>query len=243
MNLPIDNPPIDTAGSHSTPLPAAHRDTVRTWVYGWARCRGTATPVAVPGGFHIDIGLPEHAGRYVLPAADPGLLRGLAASITVPNLWIKVCAPREEIAPLLPPAWEFAEPQFLMSAALPVSAGPVVPPPGYLVETADKDGTGVIDCRVLDAATGEPAAWGRAALTHASAPPSAVYDKINTAPAHRRRGLGSLLMHALTAYAVRLGATHGILVASPAGRSLYRSLGWQYHAPLTAARIPSPPKP
>ncbi|MFH8406690.1 GNAT family N-acetyltransferase [Streptomyces sp. NPDC018019] len=253
MDLPIDNPPIDTAGSHPFPthaspaspsapfpLPAAHPDLVRAWVHGLARCRGAAAPVAVHGGFYVEVRVPVRSHRYVFPAADPDVLRGLIASITTPNLWVNVCAPRSDIAPALPPTWEFAEPQFLMSATLPPAPAPVAAPTGYTVETVDEDGTGVLQCRVLDAATGELAARGRAGLTDAATHPSAVFDMINTSAGHRRRGLGRLVMNTLSAHAVRLGATHGVLVASPAGRSLYRSLGWRLHAPVTAVRIPPP---
>ncbi|MFD7664899.1 GNAT family N-acetyltransferase [Streptomyces sp. NPDC059788] len=240
MNLPIDNPPIETAGSLPSPLPSVPPDLVRTWVHGWTRCRGTAGPVAVLGGFHVVVGLPDQPSRYVFPTADLGVLRELTASITTPNLWIKVCVPREEIAPVLPAGWEFGEPQFLMSTALPASPTPPEPPAGYTVETVDEDGTGVIDCRVLDAATGSLAARGRAGITDASSPPSVIYDMINTSTRHRRRGLGSLVMNALSAHAVELGAAQGVLVASPAGQALYRSLGWSLHAPVTAVRIPPP---
>ncbi|MFH8347879.1 GNAT family N-acetyltransferase [Streptomyces sp. NPDC018045] len=213
-------------------------------MHGWARCRGTTAPVPAHGGFHIEIGLPDQPGRYVFPTADLNVLRGLVASITVPNLWIKVCAPRAVIAPVLPSGWEFAEPQFLMSTALAERPARCLrAPAGYTVETVDRDGTGIIDCRVQDAATGGLAARGRAAVTDTATPPAVIYDMINTSVEHRRRGLGTLVMNALSAHAVELGATQGILVASPAGQNLYRSLGWQSHAPVTAARIPAPPAP
>ncbi|RSO13657.1 GNAT family N-acetyltransferase [Streptomyces sp. WAC 06783] len=245
MNLPIDNPPIETAGSLPSspspipsPLPAVHPDLVRAWVHGLARCRGAAAPVAVHGGFYVEVRVPVRSHRYVFAAPDPDVLRDLIASITTPGLWVNVCAPRADIAPALPPDWEFAEPQFLMSAALPPAPAPVAAPAGYTVETVDEDGTGVLQCRVLDTATGDLAARGRAGLTGDATPPSAVFDMINTSTEHRRRGLGTLVMNALTAHAVRLGAARGILVASPAGRALYRSLGWRLHAPVTAVRLP-----
>ncbi|MEU3538682.1 GNAT family N-acetyltransferase [Streptomyces paromomycinus] len=252
MNLPIDNPPIDTTGSplpsplaSPAPLPSHLPDLVRIWVHGWTRCRGTAAPVATRGGFHVEIGRPGQPGRYVFPTADPDVLRSLTASITAPNLWVKVCAPRAVIAPVLPSGWEFDEPQFLMSVTLAAPDGSPArrphAPAGYTVETVNKDGDGIIDCRVLHTATGDLAARGRAAVTDACTPPAVIYDMINTSAEHRRRGLGGLVMNTLSAHAAELGAAHGILVASPEGRALYRSLGWRLHAPVTAARIPPPP--
>ncbi|KAA6214467.1 N-acetyltransferase [Streptomyces albofaciens JCM 4342] len=209
-------------------------------MHGLARCRGAAAPVAAHGGFYVEVRVPVRSPRYVFAAADPDVLRGLVASITTPNLWINVCAPRSDIAPALPPTWEIAEPQFLMSAVLPPAPTLVAAPAGYSVETVDEDDTGVLQCRVLDAATGALAARGRAALADAATPSTAVFDMINTSAGHRRRGLGTLVMNALSAHAVRLGAARGVLVASPAGRALYRSLGWRLHAPVTAVRIPPP---
>ena len=54
----------------------------------------------------------------------------------------------------------------------------------------------------------------------------AVFDRVETSPAHRRRGLGHHVMGALTAWAVDQGATDGLLAASADGAGLYTSLGW-----------------
>ncbi len=54
----------------------------------------------------------------------------------------------------------------------------------------------------------------------------AVFDRVETSPAHRRRGLGHHVMSALTAWAVDQGAVEGLLAASVDGAGLYTSLGW-----------------
>jgi len=54
----------------------------------------------------------------------------------------------------------------------------------------------------------------------------AVFDRIETSSAHRRRGLGHHVMGALTEWAVDQGATEGLLAASADGAGLYTSLGW-----------------
>jgi GNAT superfamily N-acetyltransferase len=54
----------------------------------------------------------------------------------------------------------------------------------------------------------------------------AVFDRVETSPAHRRRGLGGHVMGALTTWAVDHGATEGLLAASVDGAGLYTSLGW-----------------
>ncbi|WP_093799080.1 GNAT family N-acetyltransferase [Streptomyces sp. Wb2n-11] len=62
---------------------------------------------------------------------------------------------------------------------------------------------------------------------------TAVVDQVETAPAHRRKGLGALVMRTLQDTAREQGATAGILGATTDGRGLYESLGWQACAPLT----------
>ncbi len=238
----VSAPPVAVGGSRAE-LPAV----VRAWVDGWARSRGTDAPRDVPGGFRIEVGLPDHRARYVLPAADAAVLRDLVGAIDTPGLWIKVCAPREALEPALTPAWRISEPQYLMVSAL-APVPPATPPPGYTLDLTDHDG--IIDARVLFSGSGSgdavPAASGRAALTTeapgtaadaAPAPPgaAAVFDMIGTEAAHRRRGLGRFLMASLAHRAAELGAGQGVLVAGPDGRALYEALGWRLRAPVTAA--------
>ncbi|HET6987799.1 MAG TPA: GNAT family N-acetyltransferase, partial [Kribbella sp.] len=54
----------------------------------------------------------------------------------------------------------------------------------------------------------------------------AVMHDIQTDPAHRRRGLGSVVMGALSQRAVERGARTGLLMATTDGFHLYRKLGW-----------------
>jgi len=75
---------------------------------------------------------------------------------------------------------------------------------------------------------GSIAARGQAAVTGETC----VFDQIETAPEHRRRGLGSAVMAALTTSASDLGAVTGILNATVPGRALYETLGWSVIGPL-----------
>ncbi|GAB4098210.1 GNAT family N-acetyltransferase [Sinomonas halotolerans] len=54
----------------------------------------------------------------------------------------------------------------------------------------------------------------------------AVFDRIVTEPAFRRRGLGSFVMRALTAAVSEHGLDQGLLIASTDGQHLYHHLGW-----------------
>lgn len=56
----------------------------------------------------------------------------------------------------------------------------------------------------------------------------AVYDRIETEERFRRRGLGTYVMRVLTAGVLEDDVTTGLLVASANGRALYEFLGWEY---------------
>ena len=64
-----------------------------------------------------------------------------------------------------------------------------------------------------------------------------IYDRIETAQDHRRKGLGVAVMTALGT-ARKSTATPQLLVATGDGRSLYANLGWTVLAPFAAATIP-----
>ncbi|MEU3250883.1 GNAT family N-acetyltransferase [Streptomyces sp. NPDC006997] len=64
-----------------------------------------------------------------------------------------------------------------------------------------------------------------------------VVDQIETAPAHRRKGLGSHVMSVLHGRAAEQGVGTLVLAGTPAGRALYEHLGWRTEAPLTSAKF------
>ncbi|MGI5268385.1 GNAT family N-acetyltransferase [Nonomuraea sp. CA-218870] len=179
-----------------------------------------------PWGLRVDVGLPDHVVRHVVPAPTPALVQRLTSMITVPGTWLKLCAPAELIAPWLPSGWTIDPPEYLMTG--PLTAEPVAVPDGYTLAVTTR--SGVTAARLLTAA-GEVAARGQIA----NAGWAAVVDQVETAAAHRRRGLGSVVMRTLAATAVSRGATTGVLLATPEGRSLYESLGWRLCSPMTAA--------
>lgn len=69
---------------------------------------------------------------------------------------------------------------------------------------------------------GTLAARGHVAVAHGYA----VFDRIITEPAFRRRGLGSFIMRALTAAMSEHNLDQGLLIASTDGQHLYHHLGW-----------------
>ncbi|AZM93772.1 GNAT family N-acetyltransferase [Streptomyces sp. W1SF4] len=215
-------------------LPHGQDDTagaVHAWVRGWAVSRGAADPVPAPWGFTLDVGLPGHVARHVLTAADEAAVRKITENPAAPGTWLKAPAPPEEFESWLGPGWSLAGgPGFLMSApphAARAGARPAVAD-GYRLDTWIRDG---VARALVRTAAGAFAARGQAGM----AGPVFVVDQVETDPAHQRRGLGRLLMHALTDATAERGATQGVLVATPEGRALYETTGWRVVAPLTGA--------
>ncbi|MFD0369059.1 GNAT family N-acetyltransferase [Streptomyces sp. NPDC059071] len=196
------------------------------WVRGWTVSRGTPPAVVEPWGYRIDVGLPGHVFRHVLPHPDEVSVGKLCAAVTEPGAWLKVMAAPEDVAPWITEGWTIPDdPGFMMTKRLDPSVRPA-PPEGYARTT--ETGEGVIRVRIL-APDGTLAARGQIAPTG----PTAVADQIETDPAHRRRGLGANVMRTLEAAAAQAGAETGVLSATTDGMALYDSLDWYYRGPLT----------
>ncbi|MDT0342877.1 GNAT family N-acetyltransferase [Streptomyces litchfieldiae] len=202
------------------------KDIVRAWVEGWAVSRGAAPPAEESWGFTIDIGTPKSVTRHVLPAADEQLIKTFMATATAPGIWLKMFVPPETLGPWLVPGWTFDAPGFLMSSPLRSAPAPV--PDGFRLRTWSRGG--VTRVLVTDA-DGGFGARGQIALPPAGG--TAVIDQIETSGAHRRKGLGTLVMRTLGNAAAEAGVPAGVLGASVEGRALYESLGWRTLGPLT----------
>ncbi|MEU5702146.1 GNAT family N-acetyltransferase [Streptomyces aurantiacus] len=207
--------------------------TVRAWVDGWVVSRGAAPPVVEAWGYTMDMGQAQHVTRHVLGATEDQVeedtVREVADAVTGAGVWLKVFAEPDRVTPWLGDDWWIdPEPGYLMSTPLTGDPAPPVPD-GYRLRVWSRGGV----TRVLLAdADGALAARGQIAPTGATA----VADQIETAPAHRRRGLGRFVMGTLAHAAVAQGAETGVLAGTPEGRSLYESLGWHVEARLTSAR-------
>jgi GNAT superfamily N-acetyltransferase len=201
------------------------------WTAAWAISRGKPAPVPVHGGFYLEDGRAQQKARYVFPDLRQTVVDELTGAIDEPWVYLKFCAPRAAVAPLLPGNWRIADPGFMMAADPGALTSPRARFRGYARSVTEQDG--VIALSVSSDA-GEPAARGRLILRGALA----IFDQIETEAEHRRRGLGTAVMHELGGEAVRRGAARGILVATPAGRALYLSLGWQVLSDYTSAFIP-----
>jgi GNAT superfamily N-acetyltransferase len=213
-----------------------HDDAIFTaWIRGWALTREVAPPVPQADGYRIAVGLPRQAARYVFPHPSP-TLRKLGTSIAQPWVFLKACATSDELSALLPARWQMQADGFMMTCDDSTFPGSGVLAPGYTLhvdEAAVATRRAHVQVRAEDGAL---AAEGHLGLDDRLA----IYDRIGTDPAHRRRGLGVAVMHALQALARAHGRHAGVLVATPMGRALYESLGWRVHAPWATAVIPGP---
>ncbi|GHD19525.1 GNAT family N-acetyltransferase [Nocardiopsis kunsanensis] len=197
------------------------------WAHGWALARDVGAPTRLEQAHRLEVGLPQHRVRYVVASA-----RALARHVPAwrgPGTVVKVFGPRPEAVAALGPGWRVGRGEVLMTAPLGRGGDPAPEP--YRLQIQSQGGT---HRALAVTGQGEPAAEAWAAL-HGR---HAVFDRVCTAPAHRRRGLGRALMGALGRISAGQGAERGVLVATEAGRGLYGSLGWREHCEVTPALCP-----
>jgi len=239
---------------------------VEIWAQGWALTREVAPPAAVPGGWRIEVGLPDQVRRFVYPGAREAVAER-ARSIDLPFEFITVATSRDAVRPLLDDRWAFGPPGYMMTRD-PTAAAPsdadyeILPlPGGERVGRGAATNDGARGHPSLTRGEGEISTRYRLIvevvtdhLTLATILTSngelaasgrvgivgdvAIYDRIRVQDAHQRRGLGHRLMDRLGEVANRAGAARWALVATPEGRALYEALGWAVHANYTTAFIP-----
>lgn len=206
----------------------------RCWQHGWGLARGLAPATEVDGGLLVTLDLPGRYQEFVaFDAAAVPAMAARAARAPRPT-WLSVVTHDPESARARFAAARLetiGTHDFLMT--IPLDDHPVrEAPDGYGVAITE---TGGVLAATVTHRDGSPAARGLMGL-HGT---DAVAHAIATEPAHRRRGLGSVVMSALGRAARRRGATTGLLVAVPEGERLYTSLGWSTDAHFLTAAAPS----
>jgi hypothetical protein len=194
------------------------------WLSARSIARGLPAPVPEYGGFRVDTGSDAEVVRWVFPNQGPGL-RNLARSINEPGYLLKLCGSADELWSALPLGWELHSPSHFMTAIGKPPARRLAE--GYSIEL-DRVGK-VVSARIL-AESGELAASGFAAETQGVF----VYDRILTETAHRRKGLGQVLMRTLHDARQNPDGME-LLVATQDGRALYSKLGWETISPYSTA--------
>jgi GNAT superfamily N-acetyltransferase len=202
---------------------------IATWLAARSIARGLPPPVADHGGYRLDTNTADEIVRWVYPEVGPSL-SALARAIDRPCHMVKACAAPEQLRAALPEGWMVHAPGYFMAGP----AAPVAPPAcpaGYTLEVAR---TGAVTQVRIVADGGELAASAFAAETAEAF----IYDRVVTAPGHRRRGLGRVLMAALRQAKQRPAAPE-LLVATEEGRALYQALGWRTLSIFSTGSLPS----
>lgn len=199
---------------------------VEQWLATWVHIRGVEIS-RIDGWPLVHVGSTSRETELV--TFDPGLetwdglLRHVAGD---PRAMLTVAAPdvREYVSAPSPADIRVdRDDETLMSAAL-VDL-PIPPLPAGLTSRWDEAPhrvTYTLESDASVAAVGTVGVLGQVAT----------FDGVETMPAFRRQGVGRHVMTALTAHAMRHGATHGVLAASAQGRRLYTTLGWQVRLQL-----------
>jgi len=201
---------------------------VFAWQAAHSLARNSPPPVHDRGGFRVDTHSEKEVKRWVFPKVCDGLY-DIARDISMPRHYLKLCGTNEELRNALPARWEIQPENYFMKAtATPAETNSL--PEGYRIEVHQ---AGPVTRVQIVAPDGELAATGSAAETM----DAFVYDRIETASNHRRKGLGIAVMHALAA-ARKSFVGPQLLVATEDGRSLYIRLGWTVIAPFATATIP-----
>lgn len=209
--------------------------TALRWHAGWLRVRGYAARTAADGVVTAEVHDRHRAVERLVPdaEADPRRLdRAAQATLAERGAWLSAVTTRPgHLADRLVEHGlrVLAPEECVMRRPLAGHPAPDLPA-GYDLALDDAV-PGVLRVRV-GAPDGTLAASGQAGLTGDGA---VVADRILTEPGHRRQGLGSAVMGRLAAAAVAQGASDGLLVASPEGRALYVTLGWERVADLVVA--------
>ncbi|MGW6935725.1 GNAT family N-acetyltransferase [Lentzea sp. NPDC054927] len=202
---------------------------VERWHRGWIAADGLTSEYR-DGYLVVHVNRPHRQYEWIATDdADTAAMARIVAASEEPN-WLSVPthAPEKVAAELEAAGLIVARPdETFMKRALAGHPAPE-PPAGYAVEVTRNP---VIQVRVLSA-DGEEAASGLMAVVGEDA----VAHRIETAEAHRRRGLGSVVMGTLVREAVKDGATTGLLFSSTVGVHLYSRLGWERISGLVVAQ-------
>ncbi|GAA3578129.1 GNAT family N-acetyltransferase [Kribbella ginsengisoli] len=204
---------------------------VRRWARGWVLCRGVGAALERDFALEVRLGLPGRERELFALTDDAEIVNELAVrTAKSSDTWLTVTTgqPAAKAAVLEQAGLRLLdEPCLLMTIELRKHPDTTAPP-GYGLETTSdgpleyvkvKDGQGNVAARGMAAVVGD----------------DAVLHDIQTDPAHRRRGLGSVVMNLLSARATDRGAATGLLMATTDGGYLYPKLGWSTEATMITA--------
>ncbi len=170
-------------------------DLVDRWLHGWAAA-ARLTTLRRPNSWHVRVNHPGRRTERILTKDDGSAAWHASQSGAEDWLTVPTKSPDEVETAVREAGLTLRPRETFMRRALTGHPAPE-PPEGYTIEVT---GTDVIEVRVLhhgaEAASGLIAVVGEDAVPH----------RIQTAPPHRRKGLGSVVMGVLAREAVKAGA-------------------------------------
>ncbi|MET9627943.1 GNAT family N-acetyltransferase [Lentzea sp. NPDC006480] len=201
---------------------------VERWHRGWIAADGLTSEYR-DGYLVVDVNRSRRKYEWIATDdAETGAMARIVAATTEPNwLSIPTHSPQKVVAEIEAAGLVVARPDETFMRCVLADHPQFDVPAGYAVEVRR---TPVIGVRILK--DGEEAASGLMAVVGEDA----VAHRIGTEDAHRRRGLGSVVMGVLAREAVQDGAKTGLLFSSTEGVHLYRKLGWEKISDLVVAR-------
>lgn len=202
---------------------------VRAWLEARSLARGLPPPIDDFGGYRLDTHSSTEVCRWVFPEVQPGLIE-LGRTVSAPRHLIKLCGAMDELCAVLPDRWRPHAVAYFMARSGPAVHAPM--PDGYVSEI---ESNGPRTTARLVGRDGTVVAIGHAAETEQVF----VYDRIETDPLHRRKGLGRAVMSLLSGSKMRV-ALPELLVATEDGRRLYNALGWRTISAYSTVAIPHP---
>lgn len=200
---------------------------VFAWQAAHSLARRSPPPVRDRGGVRVDTHSEKEVKRWVFPTLCDGLY-DVARNVSSPRHYLKLCDTNETLRCALPPHWEIQPENYFMEASALADETPSLPA-GYSMELHQQGP--VVRVHIV-APNGDLAANGTAAETM----DAFVYDRIETAVEHRRKGLGIAVMRALES-SKKSSSVPQLLVATEDGRGLYERLGWTVISPFATATI------
>ncbi|MEU7867283.1 GNAT family N-acetyltransferase [Dactylosporangium sp. NPDC049140] len=217
------------------------RNLIVRWQHGWGVARALPVAEDVGGGLRVRCMQPGRDVEYVALDADEDLasLTRLAELVagedTVTWLTVPTTDPAKAASALVDAGLiVLKSSELLMTADLRRHPQHVPAEPYRLLTQVDSHLGGSVVTATMRHESGEIGARGTMGLTGTDA----IADRIETVPAHRRKGLASAIMSALARSAIEEGVEHGMLVASEDGQGLYTTLGWQPVAGVLIATTP-----
>lgn len=211
----------------SVMVAAPSDELVRTWVSGWAKCRGY-TPQDNGGSVSVLLADQQDQLETIVYEPTIGEFLELARETREsPDRILTVVTNRmydlmNASVPLEMRITDSSQALMCLEMDGQDVEDPRPPDDGFKLEHIREP-----SCRRVSVTVdGEEAARGSVAKEGEYA----VYDRIITEDRYRRRGLGSFVMRALTAAILEDDVETGLLMATADGRHLYQHLGWTHLA-------------